>query len=129
ADGERRRAVARLRRADQWVRLDRHIFAVTLAVALFVLPDQRRVLAVRRDRHARIRENAFERRGIVDEHVARRRAHENLDAARVTWRYALDLLEVGVRRAEIEAVVDVARCSGDAALLRQRAQVRRRWLR
>ena len=41
---------------------------------------------------------------------------------------ALDLLEVRVRRAEIEAVVDVARRRGDSAFLGERRAIRRRRL-
>ena len=66
---------------------------------------------------------------IVDEHVARRGAHEDLDAARVLGADALDFLEVRVRRAEIEAVVDVARGGRDAAFLCERGTIRGRRLR
>ena len=128
-DRHRRRAVARLGGTDQRVRFDRDSVAVALAVALLVLPDQRRVLAVRRNRHARLGENSFERLRVVDEHVARRRAHEHLDAAGVCGRDALDLLEIRVGRAEVEPVVDVAAGGRDPPLLGQRRAIRRRRLR
>ena len=128
-DGLRRRSVARLGRANQRVRLDRHVLSVALAIAFLVLPNQRRVLAVRGDRQARSGEDAVEHGRIVDEHVARRGAHEHFDAARVLGADALDFLEIRVRCAEIKAVVDVARGRGDAALFRERGAIGRRRLR
>src|SRR5690606_23666076 len=87
----------------------RHVVAVALPEAALGLEDHRRVLTVRGDRHASLGEDTLERRGVVDEQVAGRSAHEYLDAAHLRGRGAADLVEVGVRRAEIEAVVRVAR--------------------
>ncbi len=50
-------------------------------------------------------EDLLERLSIVDEHVARRCAHEDLDAAGFSNLERLDLLDIGIGRAEIEAVV------------------------
>ena len=108
------------------MRLDRHGIAVALAIALFILPNQRRILAMCGELQRCFGENTFERLRVVDEHVARRCAHEDLDAARVRRREALDLLEVRVGRAEIEPVVDVARRGSDLPLLGERGAIRRR---
>ena len=98
---------AGFRRTDQ--RMHRHSqarLAVQSSEAFHVGPYGRLVLAVRGDRHGRLGEQGAERTLVVDEHVAGRRAHEELDAADPLRVEATDLLDIVVRRAEVERVVD-----------------------
>ena len=50
-------------------------------------------------------EDAFQRSWVVHQHVARGRAHENLDAASLADLQRLDFIDIAVRCAKVKAVV------------------------
>ena len=102
---QRRRLQAGIRRADRRVLGHRHVVAVFLSCRCLIVPDRGRVFAVGDDHHRGMFEDLLERLSIVDEHVTGRRAHEDLDAAGLANLKRLDLLDIGIGRAEIETVV------------------------
>ena len=106
---------------------DRHGVAEARPRALLGLPDHRRILAMRDHDQRRLRENRLEGAGVVDEHVPGRGTHEHLDAAGIAGRNLLDLLEIRVRRAEVEAVIRIAAFRGDSLLRRETGSIDARW--
>ena len=103
--GQRGGGVAGLDIAEARVFGGRDVFAPLGLGGGFGGLDARGVLAVRQDDRGRVTEDAFEGSHLVDEHVARRGAHEDLHPAHVTRVDALDGFDVGVRGAEEEGVV------------------------
>ena len=72
--------------------------------SLGVCPDGLFVLTVGTDRKRRFREDPFQGRLLVDEHIAGTRTNEDLDARRA--RCLLEFVDVLRRGPDVEAVVD-----------------------
>ena len=89
----------------------------------FVGEDRRRVFAVRGDQERAVREDALQRAFVVHQHVARRGAHEHLDAARLGDVHALDGVEIVVRGAQVEGVVGHGTAGRAGVLVQQRVVV------
>ena len=115
--GHRRGSVAGFGVADTRVFAGGDVFAPLGLGGGFGGLDAGGVLAVRGDEGGGVAEDAFQRSGCVDEHVAGRGAHEDLHAADLAGVGRLDRVEVGVGRAEEEGVVGDRRRRADGELL------------
>ncbi len=127
--GHRRRSVAGFDVADVRVFAGRDVFApLGFGGGLGGL-DARRVLAMRRDQGGGVTEDAFQSGGGVDQHVTRRRTHEDLNAADFSGIDAFDDIQIGVGRTEEEGVVGDRGGRTDGILLFELFERRRGWVR
>ena len=103
--GHRGRSVTSFDVADARVFAGGDVFAPLGFGGGFSNFDARGVLAVRRDEGGGVPEDAFEGRGLVDKHIARRGAHEDLHTADLARIKRFDGFEVRVGGAKEEGVV------------------------
>ena len=105
---------------------DGRVFAPRLLRLSHVLVDDSGILAVGHQRQGRSSsEDAAQRRIAVHEHVARRGAHEELDAWYAVGRQLREEVGIIVGGTEEERVVDMALLGGQPELLLQRLKRRR----
>ena len=88
--------------------------------------DRRRIFAMRDHGDRRVAENTVEDFRIVDEHVARRGAHEHLDAGGAFRIEPPDQFEIVVRRAEMERMIGERFFRRTRVFVSERGVVRRR---
>ena len=103
----------------------RHVVAVARQRRPLPRADHRRILAVGEDDERRLGEQPLQRFGAIDEHIARGRAHERLDAARLVRFERANLLDVAVGRAKMKTVITRAAACRRSVLVPERLARRR----
>ena len=104
-DGEARRLIARVYRANERMFRERDVVPVPGPGGRLVRGDGRRVLAVGGDDEGSCGEDGVERALVVDQHVAGAGPHEDFDTACQPPVDGLDGLQVVIGRAKVEPVV------------------------